>query len=117
MCTPKRDTMHLRNKTVVGVVSCSVLATAFLLKGQAVQGPDNQHQPQATPLPKDIDPTDPALPVWMRPAHPVAKSTPAPSPTGKPSQPQPEPGTQGNQGQLGEVTKSGVGGFTIRVRS
>jgi Ca-activated chloride channel homolog len=112
--------MHLRNKTVVAVVSCSVLAAAFILKAQTtVQGPNNQQQPQttplsqATPLPKDVDPTDPALPVWMRPAHPVAKSTPAPSPTGKPAQPQPE---AGGLGQLGEVTKSG-GGFTIRVRS
>jgi VWFA-related protein len=109
--------MHLRNKTVaVGVVSCSVLAAAFFLGAQTtVQGPANQ-QPQATPLPKDVDPTDPALPVWMRPALPVAKSTPAPTPTGKPGQPQPQPGGQGNQGNLGEVTKTG-GGFTIRVRS
>jgi VWFA-related protein len=107
--------MHLRNKTVVGIVSCSVLAAAFFLGAQTtVQGPTNQQQ--ATPLPKDVDPTDPALPVWLRPAHPVAKSTPAPTPSGKPSQPQPEAGGLANQGILGEVTKAG-GGFTIRVRS
>src|SRR5215472_6280155 len=114
MCMPERDTMHLRNKTLVGVVSCSVLATAFFLK--AVQGQDSQHPPQATQLPKDVDPTDPALPIWMRPAHPVAKSTPAPNPAATPAQPQPQP-EQPGQGHLGEVTKSGSGGFTIRVRS
>jgi len=30
-----------------------------------------QTRPQATPLPEDIDPNDPALPAWMRPASPV----------------------------------------------
>jgi Ca-activated chloride channel homolog len=105
--------MHLRNKTAVGLVFCSVLAAALFLMAHAVQGQDSQHQPQATPLPKDVDPTDPALPVWMRPAAPVAKSTPAPNPSATPSQPQP---TQPGRGDLGQVTKSGTG-FSIRVRS
>jgi VWFA-related protein len=75
---------------------------------------------QATPLPKDIDPSDPALPVWLRPASPhaaaAAASTPAPNavpeatPAGKPPQPAPE-------GTLGEVTKNSSGGFVLRVRS
>jgi Ca-activated chloride channel homolog len=121
MCTPKRDTMHLRGKTVAGIVFKSSLAVAFfaavsnLIPAQQsqVQGP---LKVQATPLPRDIDPSDPSLPVWMRPANAhaaAASSTPAPDVTPAAKQPQqPAP-----EGTLGEVTKSASGGFAIRVRS
>ena len=117
--------MLLRGKTVVGLASNSLLVAAFFTCGPnlipAQQSP--QQGPvkiQATPLPKDIDPSDPALPVWLRPASPhpaAAASTPAPNavpdktPAGKqPQQPAPE-------GTLGEVTKNASGGFVVRVRS
>jgi Ca-activated chloride channel homolog len=121
MCTPKRDTMRLRGKTVAVIVLKSLLAVAFsaavsnLIPAQQsqVQGP---LKVQATPLPKDIDPSDPSLPVWMRPANAhaaAASSTPAPDVTPAAKQPQqPAP-----EGTLGEVTKSASGGFAIRVRS
>src|SRR5215471_16383725 len=125
MSTPRRDTMLLRGKTVVGLASNSLLVAAFFTGGPNLI-PAQQSPPQgpvkiqATPLPKDIDPSDPALPVWLRPANPhtaaAASSTPAPNavpeatPAGKPPQPAPE-------GTLGEVTKNSSGGFVLRVRS
>src|SRR5262245_21585486 len=112
--------MHLRGNTVVGIVSNSLLVAAFFACGPtlivAQQGPVNI---QATPLPKDVDPSDPALPVWLRPANPHAvapSSTPAPNAnpdvTSAGKQPQPAP-----EGTLGEVTKTSSGGFVLRVRS
>src|SRR5215468_1324698 len=124
MSTPRRDTMLLRGKTVVGLASNSLLVAAFftcgpnLIPAQQIP-PQGPVKIQATPLPKDIDPSDPALPVWLRPGSPhaaAAASTPAPNavpeatPAGKPPQPAPE-------GTLGEVTKNSSGGFVLRVRS
>src|SRR5215468_389788 len=124
MSTPRRDTMLLRGKTVVGLASNSLLVAAFftcgpnLIPAQQIP-PQGPVKIQATPLPKDIDPSDPALPVWLRPGSPhaaAAASTPAPNavpeatPAGKPPQPAPE-------GTLGEVTKTSSGGFVLRVRS
>src|SRR5215469_2340876 len=72
MFSPRRDTMHLHNKTTFTVVLC--LALSLLLSVSAFaqpQNPQGQSQPgqavQPTPLPSDIDASDPALPVWMRP--------------------------------------------------
>ena len=116
--------MLLRGKTVVGLASNSLLVAAIFINGPNLV-PAQQNQPQgpvkiqATPLPKDIDPSDPALPVWLRPGNPhaaAAAATPAPNavpdttPAAKPPQPAPE-------GTLGEVTKNSSGGFVLRVRS
>src|SRR5260370_38114512 len=70
MFTPKRDTMHLRNKPFVWVGFFLVLAAASLSWAQGQQGSQGQQQIQPTPLPSDVDPGDPALPTWMRPAAP-----------------------------------------------
>jgi len=117
--------MLLRGKTVVGLASKSLLLAAFFTWGPNLilaqqSPPQGPVKIQATPLPKDIDPSDPALPVWLRPGSPhaaaAAASTPAPNavpeatPAGKPPQPAPE-------GTLGEVTKNSSGGFVLRVRS
>ena len=116
--------MLLRGKTVVGLASNSLLVAAIFTFGPkpilAQQSPpQGPVKIQATPLPKDIDPSDPALPVWLRPGNPhaaAAASTPAPNavpdttPAAKPPQPAPE-------GTLGEVTKNSSGGFVLRVRS
>src|SRR5262249_52232445 len=115
--------MHLRGNTVVGIISNSLLVAAFFACGPtlivAQQGPVNI---QATPLPKDVDPSDPALPVWLRPANPRTAAAPAstPAPNANPDvtsagkQPPPQPAPEGT---LGEVTKNSSGGFVLRVRS
>jgi len=110
--------MRLRNRTVIAVVACSLLAAAVFVRGWERLQAQGSQQPQTT-LPKDVDPSDPAIPTWMRPAgpahSPAASSTPAPNPATKtpPAQPQPEATPQGN---VGQVTRSGSG-FTLRVRS
>jgi Ca-activated chloride channel homolog len=115
--------MHLRNKTAVGLLFGALLVTAFILRGQdQLQAQQNQRQKiQATPLPADVDPADPAVPVWLRPAAPraAATSTPAPGGTGNvPPGQQPQPSPQ--QGQVapgvGEVIRKGDI-YTIRVQS
>jgi VWFA-related protein len=63
--------MHLRNKTATYIIISLLLCTisSWAQQNQGTQ----QKQPtgvQATPLPSDVDATDPALPVWARPATP-----------------------------------------------
>src|SRR5258708_9041462 len=89
MSSPERDTMrlrnNLRNKMIAGIASWALLFTAFSLRGQnplqaQQNAPQNQRQIQATPLPQDIDPSDPALPAWMHSATPLASATSTPAP-------------------------------------
>src|SRR5258708_30126401 len=71
MSTPGRDTMHLRNKRAVGFFAFLLLATGTFLYSQGKPDrpqPQQNQQPTPTALPADIDPADPALPVWARPA-------------------------------------------------
>src|SRR5436853_919090 len=113
MFTPKRDTMHLRNKAFIRVGFCLVLALASFSWAQGQPGTQGQQQPgqqqqvQPTPLPSDVDPSDPALPVWLKPATPApsAKGTPSTSGNNAPGNQ-----TQG-QGRGGEVTNGQGGGF------
>ncbi len=119
MSTPKLDTMHLRNKTAVGLFFGALLVTAFILRGQnQLQAQQNQSQKiQATPLPADVDPFDPAVPVWLRPGAPraAASSTPVPGAPGnvppgqQPQQPVPD--------NAGEVKRDSSGRFVFTVRS
>src|SRR5215470_3545564 len=103
----RRDTMHLRNKTVVGVVSGSLLFAGFFVRSQQAlqaqdQGKASQQKIQATPLPADVDPADPAVPVWMRPSSPRASSTPPPTPANVPppgQQPAQQPGQPPDKGK------------------
>ena len=132
MFTPELVTMHLRNNTVVRtrfgflllvwlLIGGAWLSSPRQLMGQQNHAQQNQAQTaQPTPLPQDIDPNDPALPVWLRPAVPRASaaSTPAPGvkpnvPAGQPPQPGQPPSTAGN---TGTVSKSD-GRFSIRVQS
>jgi Ca-activated chloride channel family protein len=107
MFTPKRDTMHLRNKPVLWASFCLVLVLATFSWAQAQpgsQGQQDQQHVQPTPLPSDVDPSDPALPVWMRPvtpASPAKNTNTPPSATNVPSNQQ--------QGQTGQVTKDKSG--------
>lgn len=113
MSMPERDTMRLRNKQVVGTMFFMLLgATSFWgTQGQTTQPQQNQQRVQATPVPSDIDPSDPALPAWAKPAAsaPGAASTtkattPANVPPGK---------QQPGEGAVGTVTRNGDQ-FTIR---
>src|SRR4029077_17573036 len=93
MSMPERDTMHLRNKQVVGVLSFLLLATTSFWGLQAqrnqVPGRQNKHI-QPTPPPPDVAPNDPALPVWAKPATPA----PTPGNAAKPATPGNVPVTQ-----------------------
>lgn len=111
----KRDTMHLRNNAVVPVGFCLVVAFVCFSWAQGQQGSQGQQQQsqqqvQPTPLPSDVDPSDPALPVWMKPA------TSASSAKGNPATPGDNnaPGSQ-TQGRNGQVTGGKNGGFTFRA--
>jgi Ca-activated chloride channel homolog len=114
--------MHLRNKTAVGLLFGALLVTAFILRGQnQLQAQQNQRQKiQATSLPADVDPSDPAVPVWLRPSAPraAASSTPAPSTGNVPPGQQPQPSQQQPQVApgVGEVIRKGDM-YTIRVQS
>src|SRR5205807_5938041 len=123
MFTPKRDTMHLRNKPVVWVGFCLVLAMASYSWAQGQQpgspGQQDQQHVQPTPLPSDVDPADPALPSWMRPATPPARTQPAGTPGTNPggTTPQGENGTPNQNpgpGQTAQGTTGKGGGFTFR---
>jgi len=103
--------MRLRNKRVIGTLSFVLLgASSFWgTQGPATQPQQNQQRIQATPVPSDIDPSDPALPVWAKPATPppTAANT-KPTPTNvPPSGQQPGQTQQPGNDTVGAVTRSG----------
>jgi len=112
--------MHLRNNRAVEALLFVVLFTASIVGAQAKpaqnQPAQGNQQIQATPLPAGVDPNDPALPVWARPATPPpsAPSNPAKPATGA-NVPPNQPGKPGEQplseGSVGEVTRDASGGF------
>lgn len=119
MFTPKRDTMHLRNKTIVRVFSIWLLALTSAVYAQSQpQSSSSPTRVQPTPLPSDVDPADPALPAWARPAVPATPAQPpaatAPSSSASKSSTLP-PDLQRERGVVGEVTK-GDKGFIYRQR-
>jgi Ca-activated chloride channel homolog len=96
--------MRLRNKTVFGTMFIMLLgATSFWgMQGATTTPQQNQQRVQATPLPQDIDPSDPALPAWV--PKPAAAAKPAATPANV------SPGQQPGQiagGEVGAVTKNG----------
>ena len=117
MYMPERDIMRLRNKQIVGTIIFVLLGATSVWGTQspAVPSQQNQQRVQATPIPSDIDPSDPALPAWAKPATPApgtAKVSKPATPGNVPSTKQ-QPGQQPVQdepligGELGQVTKSG----------
>src|SRR5882762_3813557 len=110
MFMPGRDTMHLRNNKAAGLFLFLLLATGPFLRSQG-QPDKPQSQPAkpqlpSTPLPSDIDPADPALPVWARPAPTAAAANsdatkPAANANTPPGQIKPP------ERRVGEVTRSG----------
>jgi VWFA-related protein len=125
MYMPERDIMRLRNKQIVSTIIFVLLgATSFWgTQGPATQPQQNQQRVQATPIPSDIDPSDPALPAWAKPATPLpsaAKTSQPATPGNVPSTKQPagqqQPEEQPLVGtELGEVTKSG-GQYVYRAQ-
>jgi Ca-activated chloride channel family protein len=119
---PERDIMRLRNKQIVGTLFFVLLgATSFCgTQGQTTQPQQNQQRIQATPVPSDIDPSDPALPVWAKPATPAPNSSNATKPAATGNVPATQPGKAPEQpiseGSVGEVTKNSSGGFTYVSR-
>ena len=83
-------------------------ATSFWgTQGPTTTPQQNQQRVQATPIPPDIDPSDPALPSWAKPAPPAPGTATASKPTTPPNVP---PGQQSGQisgSEVGTVTKNG----------
>ena len=105
MSMPERDTMRLRNKKLFGIIFFVLLgATSFWgTQGPTTTPQQNQQRVQATPLPPDIDPSDPALPAWVpKPAPTAAKPAATPTNVQPGLEPGPLPGTE-----VGAVTKNG----------
>jgi Ca-activated chloride channel homolog len=106
MSMPERDTMRLRNKKFFGTIFFVLLGATSLwgTQGQTVTPQQNQQRVQATPLPPDIDPSDPALPAWVPKPAAATAAKPTPTPTNA------QPGQQTGQipgSEVGAVTRSG----------
>jgi VWFA-related protein len=123
MFMPERDIMHLRNKPVAGALLFLLLVTPFSFgQGQpnqaTAQDQGTQHI-QPTPLPPDVDPNDPAVPVWVpKPARPAAAANNA-KPSTNANVPAKQPGNVNDQPiteapVVGEVTKDASGGFIYK---
>ena len=126
MYMPERDIMRLRNKQIIITIIFVLLgATSFWgSQGPTTQPQQNQQRVQATPIPSDIDPSDPALPVWAKPATPPPSAA---NTSNNPAKPANVPATKQQPGQqplgeqplvgseLGEVTKSG-GQYVFRAQ-
>lgn len=109
MSMPERDTMRLRNNRVLGTLGFMLLSASSFWGAQAATQPaQNQQRVQPTPIPSDIDPSDPALPTWAKPAVPVAGASTTPKPV-TPANPQQPAGN----GTIGSVTKNSSGGFVF----
>jgi Ca-activated chloride channel family protein len=109
MFMPERDTMRLRNKRVIGTLSFVLLgASSFWgTQGPATQPLQNQQRIQPTPVPSDIDPADPALPVWAKPATPAPTAANKPATNVPPAQQPGQTPQQPGADTVGAVTKSG----------
>ncbi|MGC2697845.1 MAG: VWA domain-containing protein, partial [Candidatus Angelobacter sp.] len=110
--------MHLRNKQVIGLLTFLLLAiTSFMGMAQSNQAPAQESQRvQPTALPPDVDPNDPAIPVWARPAVPATPAKPTTTTNVPPNQPGKPTDQPVSEGSVGEVTKNASGGFTYISR-
>jgi Ca-activated chloride channel homolog len=98
--------MRLRNKKFFGTIFFVLLGATSLwgTQGQTVTPQQNEQRVQATPLPPDIDPSDPALPAWVPKPAAATAAKPTPTPTNA------QPGQQTGQipgSEVGAVTRSG----------
>jgi VWFA-related protein len=108
--------MHLRNKRVIGVLGFLLFTSTSFVWAQQSQASQPQSQSptnvQATPLPPDIDPNDPALPTWARPATPPPSANKPAATANIPATPGKAPQQPLSEGSVGEVTKNARGEFT-----
>jgi Ca-activated chloride channel family protein len=121
---PELDIMHRQNKQVIGVlVFLLLVTTCFMGQAQPNQAPSQGTQSiQPTPLPSDVDPRDPAIPVWVpRPAAPPASASNTAKPGTStnagnvPSQPGKAPEQPISEAPVvGQVTKDSGGTFGYR---
>jgi len=107
--------MRLHNRAnlpVLFLLLGCILLTGSTFAQSAGSGQQSQTV-QPTPLPPDVDPSDPALPVWLRPATQPAKT--ASSSSGAGTQPTVnEDIVPSGQSRIGEVTK-GDKGFLMKA--
>jgi len=110
--------MHLRNKTVLRALIVALTCTGITFAQKQPQAPSSPTKVQPTPLPSDVDPNDPAVPVWARPAGSSASAQPPAAAAGNTPNPT-QPGTlppdlTHEGGTVGQVTKGNKGGFVYR---
>lgn len=124
MFTQKRDIMQLRNSSWFGLL---IFIFFGALSASWAQTPAPSSQPQSqtqkvqpTPLPPDVDPSDPALPVWARPATPPpSKNTGTEAEGNVPANNKPgtlPPDLQREPSQLGQVQRTDKG-FVLKVET
>jgi Ca-activated chloride channel homolog len=140
MCSPRRDIMRLHSKATLPVVLFLLLYVLLSTSapaqsqsnGSQTNGQQSNAQPinvqpgndqeskgqqaqavQPTPLPSDVDPADPALPVWLRPA--TASTSAGKTAAAANAQPAVNEDIVPSTGHVGEVTK-GEHGFGMRVK-
>jgi Ca-activated chloride channel family protein len=109
MSMPELDTMRLRNKRVIGTLFFVLLGACSFWGTQGTATPPLQNQRiQPTPVPSDIDPSDPALPVWAKPAAPAPTTANTKPATNVPPAQQPGQSPQQPGGDtVGAVTRNG----------
>lgn len=115
--------MQLRNSSWFGVL---IFLFFGALSASWAQSPATPSQPQSqaqkvqpTPLPPDVDPSDPALPVWARPATPPPTKNTNEAEGNVPANNKPgtlPPDLQREPGQVGQVQRNN-GVFSYRVES
>lgn len=109
--------MRRHNKATVSVLFLlffyALAAGSVFAQSQNQQSSGQQHQTvQATPLPSDIDPSDPALPVWLKPS--TAASSSKGSTAGNAQIAANEDIVPTGQSRVGQVTK-GDKGFLMKA--
>lgn len=101
--------MRLHNRAILSVLFfllCCVLLSGSTFAQSQSSGQQSQTV-QPTPLPPDVDPSDPALPAWLRPATPPKTAKTA---SGANAQPVvDEDIVPTGQSRVGEVTKGNKG--------
>jgi len=107
--------MHLRNKTVVRALIVALTCAGFAFAQKQPQAPSSPAKVQPTALPSDVDPSDPAVPVWARPAGSTAAAQPPVEGGNTPTKPGTLPPDLTHEGgTVGQVTKGEKGGFVYR---
>lgn len=119
MFTQKRDIMHLRNSSWFRLLIVLCIGTLSASWAQTPATPSQPQKVQPTPLPSDVDPSDPALPVWARPATPPPTKNTSEAEGNVPANNKPgalPPDLQRETSQLGQVQRTDKG-FVLKVET